>query len=80
MTTENAHICPRCGHDHVSLLCESPVHGVWTVLQCDKCIYTWRTSEPARRSDRTAYPAEFRMTDADMRHAEEIPAVPPLKV
>jgi hypothetical protein len=38
----------------------------------------WRTSEPARRTDRDAYPAEFKMTVDDIVNAPEVPAIPPL--
>ncbi|WP_409311168.1 non-oxidative hydroxyarylic acid decarboxylases subunit D [Pectobacterium sp. B1J-3] len=72
-------ICPRCRHEHISVMYNSPVADVWAVLQCDKCLYMWRTSEPARRSDPEHYPEKFRMTEQDMAHAEPIPAIPPLK-
>ncbi|MFB4204951.1 Phenolic acid decarboxylase subunit D [wastewater metagenome] len=80
MSEETGSICPRCGAGGVDVLFESPVTGVWEVRQCDTCLYTWRTSEPPRRSDRAHYPDAFRMTEADMNHAEAIPTVPPLKV
>lgn len=71
-------ICPRCGHDHLQSLFASPVQDVWTVLQCTKCLYTWRTTEPLRRSSYDEYPEKFRMTDEKMAHAAPIPAVPDL--
>jgi hypothetical protein len=71
-------ICPRCAHDAVDTVATSPVPGVWDVLQCTRCLYMWRTTEPARRSTREAYPAEFRMTQADLDSAVEVPAIPPL--
>lgn len=69
--------CPRCGHETIELLSTSPVAGVWDVLQCQRCLYCWRTSEPARRTDRDAYPASFRMTQADIDTAPEVPSIPP---
>lgn len=71
-------ICPRCAHDTIETVTTSPVPGVWDVLQCAHCLYMWRTTEPARRSTREAYPAEFRMTRSDIDNAIEVPAVPPL--
>ncbi|MCP2163525.1 non-oxidative hydroxyarylic acid decarboxylases subunit D [Goodfellowiella coeruleoviolacea] len=71
--------CPRCDHDTTATLAESPVPGVWQVLQCQRCLYTWRTTEPARRTQRDAYPAEFRMTQADIDNAPEVPSIPPLR-
>ncbi|MFG2377755.1 non-oxidative hydroxyarylic acid decarboxylases subunit D [Streptomyces sp. NPDC048504] len=73
-------ICPRCAHDTVDTVTASPVPGVWDVLQCVRCLYMWRTTEPDRRTRREAYPAEFRMTQADIDAAPEVPVVPPLVV
>ncbi|MEU6912879.1 non-oxidative hydroxyarylic acid decarboxylases subunit D [Streptomyces olindensis] len=71
-------VCPRCAFDAVRTLAASPVADVWLVRQCERCLYTWRTTEPARRTTREAYPEEFRMTAADIDNAIEVPAVPPL--
>lgn len=72
-------ICPRCAHETIDTLHSSPVPGVWDVLQCRQCLYCWRTSEPARRTRRDAYPDNFKMTLEDIRDAPEVPAVPPLR-
>ncbi|MEU9291237.1 non-oxidative hydroxyarylic acid decarboxylases subunit D [Streptomyces sp. NPDC048275] len=52
--------------------------GLGYVAQVSTRTWMWRTTEPARRSTRDAYPAAFRMTQADIDHAIEVPAVPPL--
>ncbi|WP_405883211.1 hypothetical protein OG762_34450 [Streptomyces sp. NBC_01136] len=72
-------ICPRCAHDIIETVTTSPVPGAWDVLQCGRCLYMWRTTEPARRTRRDAYPQEFRMTPADIDNAPEVPAIPPLE-
>ncbi|NYH80972.1 hypothetical protein FHR84_004345 [Actinopolyspora biskrensis] len=72
-------MCPRCADENVSELTASPVPGVWKVLRCDLCLYTWRTSEPARRSTREAYPERFRMSRADIDNAPQVPAIPELR-
>jgi hypothetical protein len=72
-------ICPRCDHETISLLFSSPVPGVWDVLQCQQCLYCWRTSEPARRTSRDAYPASFRLTLNDIESAPEVPSIPSLR-
>jgi hypothetical protein len=72
-------ICPRCAHDIIESVTTSPVPGAWDVLQCGRCLYMWRTTEPARRTRRDAYPQEFRMTPADIDNAPEVPAIPPLE-
>ncbi|MEU4659191.1 non-oxidative hydroxyarylic acid decarboxylases subunit D [Streptomyces sp. NPDC023723] len=71
-------LCPRCSDDRVRTVAHSPVPGVWDVLQCARCLYMWRTTEPARRTSPDAYPARFRMTAEDIAAASEVPAVPPL--
>ncbi len=50
-------ICPRCAHDTLDTVTTSPVPGVWDVLQCTRCLYMWRTTEPDRRTRREAYPS-----------------------
>ncbi|CAM5396065.1 Phenolic acid decarboxylase subunit D OS=Streptomyces antimycoticus OX=68175 GN=SSPO_094110 PE=4 SV=1 [Streptomyces antimycoticus] len=40
----------------------------------------WRTTEPARRTRRDAYPEEFMLTPEDIGTAPEVPAVPPLRL
>ncbi|MEU2616790.1 non-oxidative hydroxyarylic acid decarboxylases subunit D [Streptomyces sp. NPDC007157] len=80
-TTKNASPaeCPRCGHDKLDLIHTSPVAGVWEICHCRQCLYMWRTSEPARRTRRDAYPDSFKMTIEDIRDAVELPVVPPLR-
>ncbi|MEX8526733.1 non-oxidative hydroxyarylic acid decarboxylases subunit D [Salmonella enterica] len=53
-------ICPRCADAHIELMATSPVKGVWTVYQCQHCLYTWRDTEPLRRTSREHYPQAFR--------------------
>ncbi|MEU0859331.1 non-oxidative hydroxyarylic acid decarboxylases subunit D [Streptomyces griseofuscus] len=72
-------VCPRCAFETVETLHSSPVPGVWDVLQCGRCLYTWRTTEPVRRTRREAYPEQFRLTADDLEAAPEVPAVPPLR-
>ncbi|GGX88487.1 non-oxidative hydroxyarylic acid decarboxylases subunit D [Streptomyces minutiscleroticus] len=71
-------LCPRCAHEEITAVADSPVPGVWQVFQCARCLYMWRTTEPARRTTREAYPVGFRMTAADIETASEVPTVPPL--
>ncbi|WP_410015483.1 non-oxidative hydroxyarylic acid decarboxylases subunit D [Sodalis sp. C49] len=72
-------ICPRCQHPETDVLFESPVSGVFTVFQCGQCLYTWRSTEPPRRSDPRFYPQAFRLDPGSLEHAEEIPPVPVLQ-
>jgi hypothetical protein len=72
--------CPRCAHEAIEVLASSPVPGVWEVVQCAHCLYTWRTTEPARRTRPEAYPEMFRLSQQDIDSAIELPAVPRLRV
>ncbi|WP_182544220.1 non-oxidative hydroxyarylic acid decarboxylases subunit D [Halosaccharopolyspora lacisalsi] len=72
-------MCPRCAHESISKLAGSPVAGAWEVLQCQRCLYTWRTTEPDRRTKRDSYPEAFKMTQADIDNAPEVPAIPALR-
>lgn len=71
--------CPRCDAGTIEQLATSPVPGVWEVLQCTRCLYSWRTTEPARRTTRAEYPERFRWTQADLDAAHPVPTVPPLR-
>ncbi|WP_332880995.1 non-oxidative hydroxyarylic acid decarboxylases subunit D [Streptomyces sp. NBC_00564] len=71
--------CPRCAFDTLAHVFSSPVPGAWDVLQCQQCLYMWRTSEPARRTQRDAYPDQFKMTVQDIENAPEVPTIPPLR-
>lgn len=72
-------MCPRCQHLEVEVLFDSPVPGVWKVLQCEQCLYTWRSTEPPRRSDPRFYPEAFRLDPGCLEHAEAIPPIPALR-
>ena len=61
--------CPRCDHAAVDTVATSPVPGVWEAYGCRRCFYMWRSTEPADRSTREGYPAEFRITQADIDNA-----------
>ncbi len=34
-------ICPRCANEQIEVMAKSPVKDVWTVYQCQHCLYTW---------------------------------------
>ena len=63
---ENKMICPRCADEQIEVMVKSPVKDVWTVYQCQHCLYTWRDTEPLRRTSREHYPEAFRMTQKDI--------------
>ncbi|MGD9619933.1 MAG: non-oxidative hydroxyarylic acid decarboxylases subunit D [Mycolicibacterium sp.] len=71
--------CPRCEDGTANVIARSPIPAVWEVFHCEKCLYMWRSTEPERRTRRDRYPAEFRMTQADIDTAPEVPTIPPLE-
>lgn len=71
-------ICPRCAEDHIEVLATSPVANVWEVYQCQHCLYTWRSTEPLRRTSPEHYPEEFKITQEDIDNAPVVPSIPPL--
>lgn len=69
-------ICPRCADEQIEVMAKSPVKDVWTVYQCQHCLYTWRDTEPLRRTSREHYPEAFRMTQKDIDDAPMVPSIP----
>ncbi|MFF3566926.1 non-oxidative hydroxyarylic acid decarboxylases subunit D [Nocardia jiangxiensis] len=78
MSTPAQSLCPRCASNTIRTLATSPVPGIWEVRECQPCGFTWRTTEPARRTDREHYPRAFVLTEADLHAAPAVPPVPPL--
>ena len=68
--------CPRCQGESITVFARSAVPGMWEVLACRRCTYTWRTSEPAVQTSAAAYPAKFVLSEADIANAPEVPPVP----
>lgn len=71
--------CPRCDYDKVERLYGSSVSDAWDVLRCQRCLYTSRTSEADRRTQRDAYPDRFKMAAADIDDTPEVPSIPRLR-
>ncbi len=59
----------------ITVLTRSAVPGVWDVLSCQRCTFSWRTSEPAAQTS-AVYPARFVLSEADIANAPEVPPVP----
>jgi hypothetical protein len=68
--------CPRCAGRDTELMATSPVEGSWTVMICRRCRYAWRSTEPLPNRSRAHYPAQFRLTEADINAAPDVPPVP----
>ncbi len=68
--------CPRCRGNEITVLARSADPGMWDVLACGRCTYTWRTTEPATQTSAAAYPAKFALSEGDIASAPEVPPVP----
>ena len=61
--------CPRCRGESITVLARLAVPGVWDVLFCQRCTYSWRTSEPTAQTSAAAYPARFALSEAEIANA-----------
>lgn len=65
--------CPRCDSDNIRKMADSPVGNVWEVYVCDKCCYSWRSTESPKVIDK------FKLNDEKIAKMGVIPPIPPLK-
>lgn len=65
--------CNRCGSDKVRKMVDSPVGKVWEVYVCDKCNFSWRSTETI-----DVLP-KFKLDDEKIANMQVIPPIPPLK-
>lgn len=66
-------ICPRCDSESVKVMTKSPVGNAWEVYICDKCCYSWRSTETV------AILPKFKLDDEKIAAMQMIPPIPPLK-
>lgn len=64
--------CPRCNSDTARKMVDSPVGKVWEVYVCDKCFYSWRSTE------KIEILRKFMLDDEKIATMQTIPPVPPL--
>lgn len=65
--------CKRCDSAQVRKMADSPVGKVWEVYICDKCNFSWRSTENIE-----VWP-QFKLDDQKIATMQQIPPVPPLK-
>lgn len=65
--------CPRCDSDKVEKMVDSPVGKVWEVYVCEKCWFSWRSTEDIKILPK------FKLDDRKNRSHAVIPPIPPLK-
>ncbi len=64
--------CPRCDSDQARIMVTSPVGNEWTVYVCEKCWYSWRSTENI-----DVLP-KFKLNDDKIAQMGMIPPIPPL--
>ncbi len=64
--------CPRCGSEQIDILTNSPVGDVWKMFICEKCFYSWRSTEKVHILEK------FKLSDSALEKMQVIPPVPPL--
>jgi len=66
-------ICPRCDSDTARKMVDSPVGNEWEVYVCEKCWYSWRSTETVKILPK------FKLNDEKIAGLGVIPPIPPLK-
>ena len=66
-------LCPRCGSEKTRRMVSSPVGNEWEVFVCDKCCFSWRSTEEIH-----VLPS-FRLDDEKIANMATVPPIPPLK-
>lgn len=64
--------CPRCDSENVRIMTKAPVEDAWEIYVCDKCCYSWRSTEKIRIHEK------IKLDDEKIRAMQVIPPVPPL--
>ncbi len=65
--------CPRCNSDNTRKMADAPVGNAWEVYVCEKCWYSWRSTETPVVIEK------FKLDDEKIAHMGVIPPIPPLK-
>jgi vanillate/4-hydroxybenzoate decarboxylase subunit D len=73
-------ICARCKSQHTRKIAASPVAGAWEVRVCERCLFSWRTTEPDHIVEPDSYPSTFALTEAEIDAARDVPNIPPRRV
>lgn len=64
--------CPRCDSENVRMITKSPKGNVWEMYGCNKCFYTWRSTETVTVMEK------FKLDDEKIETMQMIPPIPPL--
>lgn len=66
-------ICPRCECEQVREMVKAPVGDAWVVYVCEKCCFSWRSTETIHVLEK------FKLNDEKIKNMQMIPPIPPLE-
>jgi vanillate/4-hydroxybenzoate decarboxylase subunit D len=73
-------ICIRCLKESASKIAEAPDgSGAWEVCYCEKCNYSWRSSEEPQITVLEKRDPEFQLDRVDLDKLQMLNPIPPLK-
>lgn len=64
--------CPRCKSERVRVMVKAPVSDAWEVYVCDRCCYSWRSTEQIRIHEK------FLLDEEKINTMQIMPPIPPL--
>ncbi len=71
--------CPRCDTPGAGVVARSPVPGVWEMVLCQTCFYSWRSTERDEATQAAAMSPKFRIDPAKLALGHVMPVIPPLR-
>ena len=73
-------ICLRCLSDSGEKIAEAPDRsGAWEVYYCERCNYSWRSSEEEEVTTPEKRDPEFQLDSVDLDALQILNPIPPLK-
>lgn len=73
-------ICLRCLRDSAAKIAEAPDGtGAWEVFYCERCNYSWRSSEEPEITKADRRDPAFQLDSADLESLQALNPIPQLK-
>lgn len=73
-------MCVRCYHDTVSKVASAPDgSNAWEIYYCERCNFSWRSTEEPEVIESEKRPAYFQLKDVDLDELMHPVPIPPLK-
>jgi vanillate/4-hydroxybenzoate decarboxylase subunit D len=73
-------ICLRCLKDAAKKIADAPDgSGAWEVYYCERCNYSWRSTEEAEITDLEKRDPQFQLETINLDALQILNPIPPLK-